>query len=557
MVAYRYWDEQRRRSSCLPMLSFNGNPVFRVDDPLFGISDSVKNPGGRPNAGSLSPGQFIENSFRQYTTLSMDAIVSSRNPIIRALGMLDSRLGQRRLSKINVKHEHEYVRCSYLARCRAERMQIVETPQTITAVAMANYVKKEVFARPEVNHADILAKRKRSADMRAIIGDLLGRPAAVLVEQNSPLIISLQTAFITSRDRAGLVESLMWLQTSTKLVNEFHGPGLLAILSDREHWIRPLSSWKVRTHNADRQFASLLRHLYARFHVPAFLDKVWLSSNRMHQEWFKHIGDGRNIRKAVGWPETMTKMMAHNFLSAPEHYSIVAALRWGQIIAEGGNRRIADAVVQTRICDTSLDDEFWLTVFRFFARNPMLDPACIGPIIDYIWNQKYENVLVFTAPGVVENRGPAQPNFSMKGRSVQSLMAQVERWHLGLGKRKAGLDLQWNKSAISNFEFIEGTPQSRNMKIWRIFELLSSKELVAESRQMKHCVSTYAQSCYRGDSTIWSMTLQTAEETRKVLTIEVTPRVMHIRQVRGLMNRLPNQNENQIIGRWAIKEGLK
>lgn len=556
MVSYRYWDQARRRSTCLTMLILNGNPVFRVDDPLFGMSDAVKNPGAYSKGGSLTPGQVIENSFRQYITLSIDGILSSRNPIIRALGMLDSRIGQRRLSKLNVKHEHEYVRRTYVARCQAERMQVVETPQNLTAVALANYVKKEVFARPEVIHADILAKRKRNADMRAIIGEL-GKSAAVLVEQHSPLIKSLQTAFIGSRDRASLVESLTQLQTSTKLVNEFHIPGLLAILADREHWIRPISSWKVRTHNTDRQFASLLRHLYARFHVPAFLDKVWLSSNHVHQEWFKHIGDGRNIRKAVGWPDTMTKMMAHNFLSAPEHYSIAAALRWGQIIAEGGNRRIADAVVQTRLCDTSLDDEFWLTVFRFFSRNPMLDPACIGPIIDYIWNQKYENELVFAAPGVVENRGPAQPNFSMKGRSVQSLMAQVERWHLGLGRRKAGLDLQWKKSAIANFEFVEGSPQSRNMKIWRIFELLSSKELIAESRQMKHCVSTYAQSCYRGESTIWSMTLQTAEGTRKILTIEVAPRLMHIRQVRGLMNRMPDQNENQILGRWATKEGLK
>jgi hypothetical protein len=186
----------------------------------------------------------------------------------------------------------------------------------------------------------------------------------------------------------------------------------------------------------------------------------------------------------------------------------------------------------------------------------MLDPAHIGPIVDYIWHQKYEDGLVFVERGVAENRGPAQPNFSMKGRTVRTLLEQVQRWHHGLGKRNTGLNLDWPKSATPDFEFVEGSAERKNMRIWRIFELLSSKELIEEGRQMKHCVATYAQSCHRGDCSIWSMTLQTKDETQKIVTIEVRPVQMMIRQVRGKLNRLPDPKEREIIQRWAAKEKL-
>ncbi|TVR29607.1 MAG: hypothetical protein EA404_14415, partial [Spirochaetaceae bacterium] len=52
------------------------------------------------------------------------------------------------------------------------------------------------------------------------------------------------------------------------------------------------------------------------------------------------------------------------------------------------------------------DNQFWLELIRFFARNPMLDTAHYQPIVDYIWNQKYENQAVFVARGVVQETGP-------------------------------------------------------------------------------------------------------------------------------------------------------
>ena len=85
-----------------------------------------------------------------------------------------------------------------------------------------------------------------------------------------------------------------------------YADALLALSAHRRDWVRPLDAWRARSHNARRQFASLLRHLIARYEVPAFLDAAWLAGLTPeaveHQAWYKHIASGRNIRTAEDLP---------------------------------------------------------------------------------------------------------------------------------------------------------------------------------------------------------------------------------------------------------------
>ena len=196
-------------------------------------------------------------------------------------------------------------------------------------------------------------------------------------------------------------------------------------------------------------------------------------------------------------------------------------------------------------------------MIRFFIANPMLDVSHVNPIIDYIWNQKYENRHIFVERGVAREVEPAQPNFSMKGRTPETLLRQVEAWHQQLGKEAKGGKLQWTRSHIGEFRFREGSEQKGNMKFWAIRELLSSDELIYEGRAMQHCVRTYARSCYAGRASIWTMETEDAEGRDKVLTIEVSPSQNLIRQVRGKRNRRPTPKEKSLLERWATKEGLQ
>ena len=168
-------------------------------------------------------------------------------------------------------------------------------------------------------------------------------------------------------------------------------------------------AWKPQTHNSRRQFASLARHLFAEWPVPAFMDSGWFLGNGrgaiQQQEWFLHVGRGQNIRTA-DLPLPYTKRMAHHFMQAPADLTVEAALRWGQIHGLGGSERLARAVLGTRLGTSFGHDDFWITVLQFFIANPMLDLAHVGPIIDYIEQQRFVSQDVFVAPGVVERKAP-------------------------------------------------------------------------------------------------------------------------------------------------------
>jgi len=355
-----------------------------------------------------------------------------------------------------------------------------------------------------------------------------------------------------------LLQTLRFLEAKTKLCGDVaYVKAFIAMAQDHSNWVRPLGKWKPRTHSRQKQFASLTRHLWARYEVPAFMDNAWLQEQAVYQQWYKDIGGGKNIRDSKDLPFPLTKKMAHHFLAAPDHYSVGGALRWGQIHALGGDRRLSDALLETRLVEEFRDNDFALSLLRFFIRNPMLDTVHIGPIIDYVWGQRYENRIIFVERGVAQEIGPPQPNFSMRGRTAEALLRAVARWHGQLAKDSESKNLQWSRSGIEEFTFVEGSKRNKNMRVWRIQELLSGRELIEEGRQMFHCVASYARSCHSGKRSIWSMERETEEGKEKLLTIEVDNTIREIRQVRGQRNRLATDNEKAIVRRWAGREDLQ
>ncbi len=335
--------------------------------------------------------------------------------------------------------------------------------------------------------------------------------------------------------------------------------GLLALARHVCHRLRPISAWKPQTHNARRQFASLARHLFADWPVPAFLDSVWFVANSQQaarqQGWFLHVGRGQNIRTA-DVPIQLTKRMAHHFMQAPSDFTVEAALRWGQIHGLGGVERLAMAIAGTRLATDFEHDEFWTSVLQFFIAHPMLDMAHVGPIVDFIHQQRFVSQDRFVPPGHIERNGPTQPNFTMKGRTPESLLRQVEAWHGSLAKSRPKFSLEWSPSGIGNFEFVEGTERGRNLRIWRITELLNSNALIDEGHKMKHCVGTYGHSCASGVCSVWTMESETFEGRARVLTIEVRNGVRLICQARGKGNVLPDEKQRNVLRQWAAQAGL-
>jgi hypothetical protein len=327
----------------------------------------------------------------------------------------------------------------------------------------------------------------------------------------------------------------------------------LARFSSR--WVRTPAGYSARSYNADRQFGELARFLLGRWPVPKFFDDAWSErSSDTHREWFIHLGSGGNLRTAAGLPFPLTKMMSHHALLAPDGTPITSALRWGQVRALGGSERLAMAVINSSLGDAQDDEPFWLSVVRFFIANPMLDPNQVGPIVDWIRNQRFVAEPRRIVNGVVYGGGIPQPSLSMKGRTVESVLRQVESWHRALNRAAIDNSTVWSTCGIPGYERIEGKEGSQT--IVRIDEIVTSADLQQEGRAMRHCVASYARSCARGVSAIYSLKRDVGTGYDRRLTIQLDVVSKRIIQARGRFNASPLPLDERYLRNWATAAGL-
>ena len=353
--------------------------------------------------------------------------------------------------------------------------------------------ERELIKHAEILSVQRLRQHSRESKLRLQILKI-SKEKVNPTEHGSELLVEIADGFKKCRKPKILLETLLYLERCSKVLSDpQHIRGVVALVSHKASWKRALNQWRPHKHNARRQFASLTRHLLADYDVPKFMDDVWFSGRKKQQSWFIHIGSGHNIRTAEALPVGLTKKMAHHYLQAPERYNVLTAFRWAQIQSLGGDTSLCDSIAASQLGRRFKDDKFWMSVMQFFINNPMLDRAQVHPIIDYIWNEKYIDQHDYDADGRLQNIGPVQPNFTMRGRTGDSLLAQVDTWHRRLGRanHKAD-DRRWNRWIISDYSFVEGNDANGTNRVWNIRELLSSKELVIEGRKQKHCVASYA-----------------------------------------------------------------
>ena len=337
---------------------------------------------------------------------------------------------------------------------------------------------------------------------------------------------------------------------------------LVALSAHHRDWVRPLENWEPDTHNAERQFRSLLRHLIATYDVPPFMDAAWsegLTPTGVRQQgWYKLIGSGRNIRTADDLPVPLTKKQAHHFLLAPDDLDIRSAFRRAKVIDLGGEERLVRVILATRIGTAFEHEEFWSSVIRFFVAHPSLDPLHYGPILDYLHHQKFEPSIPSPPAGHPEQPALAapQPNLCMKGRTPEALLRDMREWHGDLARGRQVIDLSWGNSGFEPLVIDEGTGEEK--VAFKIVELLTSEDLRQEGAAMEHCVATYGNSCASRRTSIWSLRkrIETGREVR-LATIEVNNVQRTIVQVRRRWNKMPTSQELSLLERWGNAGGAK
>jgi hypothetical protein len=333
---------------------------------------------------------------------------------------------------------------------------------------------------------------------------------------------------------------------------------LLALSAHWWDWLRPLDTWFPPEGDAQEQSSSLIRHLFALYDVPRFLDAAWLEGltpeGVRYQGWYKHIGRGQNIRTAKGLPLPLTKRMSHHFVQAPPDFPILAAYRCAQVLGLGGDERLAHSLLETRIGTDFQNNDFSETVIRWFIDHPSLDQVHHGPIIDYLHCQKF----VASVPNPRSRRrgqprgsllNPPQPNLCMKGRTPTALLRAIARWHEKLCSEQTVPITAWRLTEIPPLVLTVGVGAGK--RIYETTELICTEELQAEGVAMRHCVASYWEHCASAKTSIWSMTVEDwSGQVTRLLTLEARNASRLIVQARGPCNCRRSEEQLAILAHW-------
>jgi len=338
-------------------------------------------------------------------------------------------------------------------------------------------------------------------------------------------------------------------------------PGVDALVNlcrFRGEHLRAVSEWQGTTTSWRTAVASLAQHLVCKYPVPAFLASAWYAADACGDTkrwWFIAHSRGASFR-SLDLPIAMTRKMEHIFLASQEHLPIELAMRRAELLALGAPAEVVKAVLATRLATDLRHGEFWRSVWMFLiAHAGELDPAQIGPMMDYIQAVRHGEMPIGTQVGGVGFNAP-QPAFSMKGRTVPSMLRLMRDWHGSLAGCSA--TFSWARSPYQPLLFEElRMDRSELPRRWQMMELTDSAQLQKEGAALHHCVGSYAYRCYQGASRIWSLRLWQGEKVRHVLTVEVDPKRRAVVQARGRANRLPSGKSLELLQDWAVRERLR
>jgi len=323
--------------------------------------------------------------------------------------------------------------------------------------------------------------------------------------------------------------------------------GLLRIFEQRDKWICKLDGWKPKTRNPRVQFRRLARHLFAKYPVPQFLDSIFLEPRPQQEllDLMAYMGSGKNIRKAP-LPVSLTKKMAHLFLSAPANSTVLQAIRWGQLRSLNASKPIIQQFNNSFLAEAlqGEDETFWFSVMNWFVNHYDLSPVYVCPLLDFIRHRRED-----------------EPNFSMKGRTLRTLTHMMDEWHYQLRATGVKHFIAFRSSGVSPGCWTFKTPETNNDKLtttWRIDEIVNNVELYQEGRAMRHCVYSYTRKITSGHSSIWSLKYKRSdsEKSVRVLTVELNNHTKTIVQARGKCNRGPNSQELHILKLWITRSRL-
>lgn len=301
--------------------------------------------------------------------------------------------------------------------------------------------------------------------------------------------------------------------------------------------VRDIQSWKKDSLTAEGQLSSLIRHCFAQFEVPTFMENVFGGENKVQMLWYIQLGRGDSVQQLSAFPVAFTKKMAHEFRVTVKDYSVAKAIRRAQALGYGATVNRADAIAWSSLSDSFENETFYSTVVQFIVN-----------VAEEIAFDKLQEVLEFIA-----SEKAANTNYSMKGRTWSALARQSAEWHIEMAKRREAEGYsEWKRAPISNYVVDEGDC------VIKIVQLTTSSALYEEGYEMSHCVAEYDADCAAGKIAIFSVRrfIKGATDFETLVTLEVFLEDMEIVQAQARFNEMICETSNQVIREWALRERL-
>jgi hypothetical protein len=228
---------------------------------------------------------------------------------------------------------------------------------------------------------------------------------------------------------------LILLDKNSELVNgEKYIQVLYNMVQFRAYWKQDLFKWKPVTKQPVAQAKELAMYLFCKYKIPDFLyEGLYEIKNMQYIQWLVHLGNGGKVKEMKNIPIPFTQKMGHYFLQAPTKFSIAEALRWAQVKGLNGEERLAERIACSWMGTKAYDNEdFWESFIRLVVNGGMFNLNKLTELIDYVREEKRINV-----------------NFSLKGRTLQSLFRQSDVWHSRFSS--SGTNQVWKPCGIEGY----------------------------------------------------------------------------------------------------------
>lgn len=334
---------------------------------------------------------------------------------------------------------------------------------------------------------------------------------------------------------------LLLLMHAKKCYGVLRNPAFIDVLVNiayfEDKMVRPIAEWVKDSLTTEGQLASLIRHCFAKYDVPEFMEYTFAETNRVHMFYYIKLGRGDSIKALNIIPAGFTAKMAHAFRNTPKQFTIVQAIRRAQAIGCGATPARAEAVAWAHELERFQNPVFALAVIQFVVK-----------VEAHIAFDELQLVLEYlNAMYVADNA------YSLRGRTWASVAKRAAEYHAELAKKRAAEQFSdWELCDVKDYEV------EKQSGIFRIMQLGTSQALYEEGAEQSHCVADYAYDCTIGSVAIFSLRKYIpGEEGCDILaTIEVAIETMAIVQAKAKFNEEPSDEAFDIMMEWAKAESL-